>query len=638
MRNLSESNFRLQSLIRERALLLSEARKTAPFTRAADVRALDPREQVKALERDILRLKNYLSRVALAPIRPVAKPDDSAVNYWWPSIPESGGIVSGSSYFGFPSQVFDPARNRFVAVYRKGTHYSSADPGTIWVTFRTAGQWRWSPPVQIKAGTNLSEPSIALLPDGRLFMSFGDVVSGSDYRPRYSISDDGGSSWGADQLLPDTIAPGLVYASGALVVTGSGRWVLPCYANNSGVQNDVAAIWYTDDDGASWDMAQVAVGYNETELLVDGGELVAWSRRDDLSSAVWTRRTSVDEGVNWGEPSIYYANADEVDAVGTRPNVFVDSFGTYWSCHRGSGFAGVDVLVSTDGQRWLRFDTLEATRKFVYGSFAQEGGTVSLVFGLEAAADPNISEIRFKNYSKSAAAGALDPEKMVIGLPSVHVDATGEPNGAAGSGIVKVGGAVTLSPTLEIVDSGEIKNVEVSAGGLVRFASELDFLIADGGWAFGSRFVLEAGKLLVLLSSNGTSNGSRGVSFWVDDRVAAAAAGRLNIRIRGAGGVVFNLSLDHVLTPSQEHTLIISSKPGAHRPMVFAIDGFPIFSNLLPSANHGGQAATDPAMGGILTTGGSVVDGGGEIGRTLLYESPVHSGAEILAFHKLLKS
>jgi hypothetical protein len=282
---------------------------------------------------------------------------------------------------------------------------------------------------------------------------------------------------------------------------------------------------------------------------------------------------------------------------------------------------------------------LLATDKFEYGEFVEESGRVHLLYGRENPGDASECDIVTESFSMASAASWLaNPPALgaSYNAPDIELDADGEPTGAADSGIILAGGPATLDPTLTVVDQGGTRDVEVSGAGLVTWPTgSSDALMADADWTVGARFVLFDNELFCLFVSNGTSSGASGMAMWVDDRDAVPAVGRVNFRWRTATGLVLDLQIDEVLTPDTVHTAIFSYKSGADQPILVAIDGYPVYSTLTPTtANMGGTADQDPCTGGILTTGGSTVDGGGQIGRLLVFEGlATHTQRELLSLH-----
>jgi predicted neuraminidase len=185
--------------------------------------------------------------------------------------------------------------------------------GDISIWFSRWSDDAWSQPVRLTDDPHRSEQNPVLFPtpDGDLWLLWTAQRAGDQdtAEVRRRISADSGRTWGPAQTLFPADERSGVFIRQPVVVTGSGRWLLPVFrcvrvpgARWSG-EADTSSVLISDDLGATWREVPVPASTGCVHMnIVDlgGGSLVA------LFRSRWAdfiyRSRSHDDGGSWSEP------------------------------------------------------------------------------------------------------------------------------------------------------------------------------------------------------------------------------------------------------------------------------------------------------------------------------------------------
>ncbi len=212
-----------------------------------------------------------------------------------------------SVYEAFPDVTLTPS-GKLVCVYAECTHHAdrswtrimrieSSDRGRTWsgkrpLTCETHGLPNWNC------------PRISTLRDGRLAVLVDLIYGAGEAGGRIMLltSTDEGATWSEPCETP---ARGIV--PDKLLELASGRWIIACHDKEEGTGYLVQRLWYSDDQGASWQGPVVAgrqEGLNlcEASLLPVGDALVAFMRENSGQGWDCYKAISRDEGLTWGAP------------------------------------------------------------------------------------------------------------------------------------------------------------------------------------------------------------------------------------------------------------------------------------------------------------------------------------------------
>ncbi|WP_082398853.1 MULTISPECIES: sialidase family protein [unclassified Pseudonocardia] len=184
-----------------------------------------------------------------------------------------------------------------------GVRYSRLEPGSD----------RWTGPVALSDDPERSEqnPLLFVAPSGTVWLLWTAQVAGNQdtAEVRVRTSGDGGRTWDARRTLFPAGPGGGVFVRQPVVVTRSGRWLLPvwhCVTPPEGRwvgDLDTSAVMVSDDDGATWRETAVPDSTGQVHMNVvarPDGSLVALyrSRRADAVH----RSVSTDDGGTWSAP------------------------------------------------------------------------------------------------------------------------------------------------------------------------------------------------------------------------------------------------------------------------------------------------------------------------------------------------
>lgn len=216
-------------------------------------------------------------------------------------------------YQAWPDVVLTPS-GRLVCVFAECTHHGdrsytrimlcdSSDRGRTWTLKR---------PLSVPARApepHWNCPRISRLRDGRLVVVVDRIRRDENSPDQNSLcnylffSSDEGRTWTAPILTP---AAGIV--PDQLRELDNGRWLLSCHRKDPELGVLVQRLWYSDDQGASW-QGPVTVarqpGLNLCEvaiLQIAGPTLVAFHRENSFQGWDCYKTISHDYGLTWGEP------------------------------------------------------------------------------------------------------------------------------------------------------------------------------------------------------------------------------------------------------------------------------------------------------------------------------------------------
>ncbi|CCE99965.1 sialidase family protein [Sinorhizobium fredii] len=169
---------------------------------------------------------------------------------------------------------------------------------------------RWTEPEKMSDDPAKSEqnPLIFTAPDGRIWLLFTSQTSGNQDGAvvKRRISDDGGKSFGATEVLCDI--PG-TFVRQPIIVNSAGDWLLPVFRCIGEADRrwtgavDRAAVLISRDQGRTWTMQEVPDSIGAVHMNVvraDGATMVAFYRNRFATNVL--RSQSSDAGLNWTAP------------------------------------------------------------------------------------------------------------------------------------------------------------------------------------------------------------------------------------------------------------------------------------------------------------------------------------------------
>ena len=226
---------------------------------------------------------------------------------------------------------------------------------SIWFSRLPEGADRWSDPVQLSDDSSRSEqnPVLFVTPGGDLWLLYTAQLAGNQdtAEVRRRISTDDGSSWGPTETLFPATERGGVFIRQPVVVTASGRWLLPIFScvrvpgQKWSGDHDTSAVMISDDQGGSWREVAVpdstgCVHMNIVELPDGTLHALFRSRWADF---IYQSRSS-DDGDSWSVPvptalpnnnssiqqrlladgriAVIYNHASRLDATARRENLY----------------------------------------------------------------------------------------------------------------------------------------------------------------------------------------------------------------------------------------------------------------------------------------------------------------------------
>ncbi len=239
-------------------------------------------------------------------------------------------------------------------VWFGGTQEGVSDIG-VWFSRLPVGARQWAPPQQLSHDPTRSEqnPVLFCAPSGQLWLLYTAQRAGNqdtaEVRRRISVDD--GVSWGPASTLFPATAEGGVFIRQPVVVTRTGRWLLPIFhcvsrpgqAWDGGL--DTSAVMISDDAGATWREVAVPESTGCVHMSIvelPDGTLSALFRSRRADSV--HRSVSSDDGETWTPPAptalpnnnssiqqralpdgrvaVVYNHSSRADATGRRESLY----------------------------------------------------------------------------------------------------------------------------------------------------------------------------------------------------------------------------------------------------------------------------------------------------------------------------
>ena len=217
-------------------------------------------------------------------------------------------VLNNGSYNSFPGTC-RKHNGDWLAIYRSGTTHFLADSVLNTVTSSNKGQSWSAESLFFDPGSGRDARDVGLLrlnETDRLLVSYTDVLStghSSSNRVVTRRSDNDGSSWGSEVLIPHTFTDWAITAADPFQLP-NGRILLPIYGKNTADTFRNAELWLSDDLGDSWSFLSTillgstgGVDANEPSVvMMPSGDLLALIRKGggDIEFA-----TSSDAGATW---------------------------------------------------------------------------------------------------------------------------------------------------------------------------------------------------------------------------------------------------------------------------------------------------------------------------------------------------
>lgn len=198
-------------------------------------------------------------------------------------------------------------------VWFGGTQEGVSDIG-IWLSRLSPTADRWSAPVAVSDDPTRSEqnPVLFTTPGGDVWLLYTAQSAGNQdtAEVRRRISSDGARTWGPVETLFPATEEGGIFIRQPLVVTRSGRWLLPVFhcvsrpgtAWDGGL--DTSSVMISDDDGASWREVAVPRSTGCVHMSIverPDGSLHALFRSRRADAVYWSE--SFDDGETWSVPA-----------------------------------------------------------------------------------------------------------------------------------------------------------------------------------------------------------------------------------------------------------------------------------------------------------------------------------------------
>jgi len=217
-----------------------------------------------------------------------------------------------SIYEAWPDVTLTQA-GKLVCVFSECTHHGDRSYTRIMLTESADRGRSWSTKKPLTEGTEGLDyyyncARISTLKDGRIVVLVDKLFGGEGERKvqdHYNVlyfSDDDGASWSEQIMTP---AMGIV--PDKLQELKSGRWLLACQDKIPDFDYLVQRLWYSDDQGKSWE-GPVIVGRQEglnlcevSILEVEDNILVAFMRENSFRGDDCYKTISYDGGENWTE-------------------------------------------------------------------------------------------------------------------------------------------------------------------------------------------------------------------------------------------------------------------------------------------------------------------------------------------------
>jgi len=226
---------------------------------------------------------------------------------------------------------------------------------SVWFSRLPDGAEAWTEPVRLSDDPSRSEqnPVLFRTPEGPLWLLYTAQHAGNqdtaEVRRRVSLDD--GETWGPVETVLPADEQGGIFVRQPVVVTASGRWLLPVFrcARVPGQawsgDHDTSSLMVSEDRGSSWREVPVPASTGCVHMnVVDLGDgtlhALFRSRWADFVHA----SSSVDDGETWSVPeptdlpnnnssiqqvrladgrtAVVYNHASRLDATGRRENLY----------------------------------------------------------------------------------------------------------------------------------------------------------------------------------------------------------------------------------------------------------------------------------------------------------------------------
>jgi len=214
-------------------------------------------------------------------------------------------------YEAFPDVVLTRS-GKMICVFAECIHHADRSYTRIMLTESIDRGRTWTPKRPLTEPTRgypfWNCPRISLLRDGRLVvvvdkLFFPEKSAAPDHCQNYLFfSEDEGLTWSAPVETP---ALGIV--PDKLLELTDGRWILTCHYRDRELGNLVQRLWYSDDQGATWNgpvvvACQSGLNLCEVSILPVGETLVAFHRENSGQGWDCYKTISTDRGEHWGPP------------------------------------------------------------------------------------------------------------------------------------------------------------------------------------------------------------------------------------------------------------------------------------------------------------------------------------------------
>ncbi len=217
-----------------------------------------------------------------------------------------------SIYEAFPDVTLTPS-GKLLCVFAECTHHNDRSYTRIMLTESTDRGRTWSRKRPITEPTQglpafWNCPRIACFRDGRILVLVDKLLAAErsatpEQCPNYLfVSSDEGATW-SDPI--ETPLLGIV--PDKPLELDDGRWIFACQIDDREFGNLVQRLWYSDDQGTSWE-GPVIVGKQkglnlcEVSILPVGDALVAFHRENSGQGWDCYKTLSHDRGETWSDP------------------------------------------------------------------------------------------------------------------------------------------------------------------------------------------------------------------------------------------------------------------------------------------------------------------------------------------------